>query len=334
MDKRWVIISILTFAAMLCLAQDAHFSRFYSNSLYLAPSFAGSSGKNRIALSYRNQWPEIEVAYKTYSFSFDHYFEKLNSGVGVLFLNDVAGSGNLSTTNIGILYNYDFKISNTVHIRPGMHFLYTQRSIDFNRLLWRDQMSVAGNAPSTGEVVPFENTGDIDFSTSTLIFGDRFWAGFAVDHLLQPNQSLYYEEFNDNNQAKVPIKYQVFGGTKHIVKETLLRPTPTVLQLAFLYKKQADFQQLDLGFYYHYSPVVLGLWYRGIPLLRENNINDALVLLVGLKTEKYNVGYSYDFTTSKLITSSGGSHEISVSYSFGKPAKKKHPKKMVPCPEF
>jgi type IX secretion system PorP/SprF family membrane protein len=215
-----------------------------------------------------------------------------------------------------------------------MHLMYTQRSIDFNRLIWRDQMSVTGNAPSSGEVPPYTNVGDIDFSTSLLTFGDRFWAGFTVDHLLQPNQSLYYEEFEEENRARVPIKYQVFGGTKHIVRETLLRPTPTVLQLAFLYKKQADFQQLDLGFYYHYNPVVLGIWYRGIPLINDFNINDAIILLIGLKTEKYNIGYSYDFTTSKLITSSGGSHEISVSYSFGKPAKKKHPKKMVPCPEF
>jgi type IX secretion system PorP/SprF family membrane protein len=334
MGKQWIIFSILIIAALASKAQDAHFSRFYSNSLYLAPSFAGNSGMNRISASYRNQWPDIEVGYKTYSFSYDHYFEKLNSGVGVLFLNDVAGSGNLSTTNIGILYNYDFKITNTVHIRPGMHFMYTQRSIDFNKLLWRDQMSVAGNSPTSGEVVPYNNVGDIDFSTSALVFGDRFWAGFSVDHLLQPNQSLYYEEFSDQNQAKVPIKYQVFGGTKHVIKEVLLRPNPTVLQLAFLYKKQADFQQLDLGFYYHYSPLVLGIWYRGIPIIKSNHINDALILLVGLKTEKYNVGYSYDFTTSKLITSSGGSHEISFSYSFGKPAKKKHPKKMVPCPEF
>jgi len=320
--------------AILSIAQDAHFSRFYSNSLYLAPSFAGSAGKNRLAASYRNQWTDVEVGYKTYSFSFDHYFEKLHSGFGVLFLNDVAGSGNLSTTNFGVLYNYDFKIANTIHVRPGMHLLYTQRSIDFNRLLWRDQMSAVGNSPSSGEVPPYTNVGDLDFSTSLLTFGDNFWAGFSFDHLLRPNQSLYYNEFENGNLARVPIKFQLFGGTKHIVKETLLRPTPTVLQFAFLYKKQDHFNQLDLGFYYHYNPVVLGIWYRGIPVFNDFKTNDAIILLIGFKTEQYNIGYSYDFTTSKLITSTGGSHEISVSYSFGKPSKKRKPKKMVPCPEF
>ncbi|MBN2820359.1 MAG: PorP/SprF family type IX secretion system membrane protein [Bacteroidales bacterium] len=334
MYKRGIIIGLIMLAAAVCMAQDAHFSRFYSNSLYLAPSFAGNTGKNRLAASYRDQWSGIEVGYKTYSFSFDHNFSKLNSGFGFLFFKDEAGSGNLSTTNIGLLYNYDFKITNWVHIRPGMSFLYTQRGIDFNKLLWGDQLSVAGTAPTSGEVVSYNSAGDVDFSASLLSYGDKFWAGFTLDHLLRPNQSLYFQEFNDENQARVPIKFQFYGGTKHVVKESLLRPKPTTIQLAYLYKRQADFQQLDMGFYYYYSPIVLGIWYRGIPVINDFNVNDAVVLLVGLKTDNYNIGYSYDFTVSKLIIASGGSHEVSLSYNFGMPAKKKRLKKMVPCPEF
>ena len=333
--KKIAILIILILLGILALAQDAHFSRFYSNSLYLAPSFAGSTGKNRIAASYRNQWSGIDVGYKTYSASFDHHFKKINSGVGALFFKDEAGSGNLSTTNIGVMYNYDFKASHWVHIRPGMHFIYAQRGIDFNKLVWRDQMSVVGSAPSSGEVVSYNDVGDIDFSASLLTYGERFWAGFTFDHLLKPNQSLYYEEFHDGNLAEVPIKFQLFGGTKHTINESLLRPIPTVIQLAFLYKKQADFQQLDLGCYYHYHPLVLGVWYRGIPLLNDNHVNDALILLFGIKTKNYNFGYSYDFTVSKLISASAGSHEVSISYSFGKQRdRKQRPKKMVPCPDF
>lgn len=335
MLKKWVILVLMAVAASLCFGQDAHFSRFYSNSLYLAPSFAGSTGKNRIAMSYRNQWPEVQVGYKTFSVSFDHHFEKLNSGVGILAFNDVAGSGNLSTTNLGLLYSFDFKVTPLIHIRPGMSFVYTQRGIDFNRLLWSDQMSAGGNAPVSGEVPSFNKAGDLDFSASLITYGDNFWGGFTFDHLLGPNQSLYYNEYMEENLAIVPIKFQAFGGVKLTVNETLLRPIPTVMHLAFLYKQQAEFKQLDLGFYYHYNPLVLGVWYRGIPIIRENNVNDAVILLVGLKTNGFNIGYSYDFTVSKLITSTGGAHEVSVSYTFGKAKKtRRRPKKMVPCPEF
>lgn len=332
--KRWGLTYIVSFFILISFGQDAHFSRFYSNSLYLAPSFAGSAGKNRLATSYRSQWAEVDKGYETYSFSYDHHFNKLNSGLGVLILNDVAGTGELSTTNIGLLYSYDFNIRQRIHVRPGMHFMYTQRGINFNKLVWGDQMSAGGNAPSSAEPVSYNSTGDVDFSASIITYSDRFWAGATVDHLLQPNQSLYYNEYEEGNLAKVPIKYQVFGGSKHIVNQTLLRPVPTVIQLAFLYKKQDVFSQLDLGFYYHYNPLVLGIWYRGIPLVNKNKKNDAVILLCGIKTKSLNIGYSYDFTVSRLVTSTGGSHEISIAYTFSKPSKQRRKKKMVPCPDF
>jgi type IX secretion system PorP/SprF family membrane protein len=195
-------------------------------------------------------------------------------------------------------------------------------------------MSATGNAPSSGEVVSYDKTGDLDFSASLLFYGEGFWVGSSVDHLLHPNQSLYEQEYSDENEALLPMKIQVFGGYRYVIKEKLLRPTPTTLQLAFLYKTQAEYNQLDLGFYWNYEPLVLGIWYRGIPIAKHYSINDAVVLLIGYKNERFNLGYSYDFTTSKLITSSGGAHEVSLSFTFSKPNKKRRPKKMVPCPEF
>jgi type IX secretion system PorP/SprF family membrane protein len=315
------------------LSQDPQFSQFYSNYLYLAPSFAGLTDKNRVAFNYRNQWPEIKYGYQTYSVSFDKFIEKFRSGIGILAYQDIAGSGRLRTTSLGIQYSYDFSITETWHARPGLHFNYTERGIDFERLLWNDQISATGNAPVSSEVEPMKKAGDIDFSTSLLTYSDKFWLGAAVDHLLKPNQSLYYYEEEDGNPAKVPVKYSFFGGVKFVRPEHLLRPIPTSIQLAFIYKQQEQFRQLDLGVYWYYSPLVAGIWYRGIPLYKELFNRDAFTLLVGIKTHDINIGYSYDFTISRLITSTGGSHEISVSYTF-KTKPIKHKIKKVPCPEF
>lgn len=334
--RKYIVIAILLLVSIMCLGQDPQFSRFYSNSLYMAPSFAGITGSNRVSTSYRNQWTSISTGYQTYSLSFDHYFSKLNSGFGVLLLRDEAGTANLANTTIGLLYSFDFKLTNQINVRPGINFSYTERSIDFDRLLWMDQISAVGDAPTSAEPISKEKVGDVDFAASVLVYHERFWSGISVDHLLQPNQSLYYEEYNENNFAKVPLKYQVFGGYKYIVQERLLRPIPTILQFAFLYKQQEEFKQLDFGFYWYYSPLVMGIWYRGIPVFNESKTNDALVLLVGIKTQQWNIGYSYDFTTSNLFISSGGSHEVSLAYTFSKPdkpTKRKH-YKMIPCPEF
>jgi len=329
------IILILTFIlSFLCgFSQDPQFSQFYSNYLYLAPSFAGLTDKNRIAFNYRNQWPEIKYGYQTYSVSFDKYIEKFKSGIGILVFQDVAGTGRLTTTSIGLQYSYDFSITENWHVRPGMHFNYTERGIDFERLLWNDQISASGNAPVSAELVPMEKAGDIDFSTSVLTYSGRFWLGSCVDHLLRPNQSLYFYEEEDGNPAKVPVRYSFFGGVKFVRPEHLLRPIPTSIQLAFLYRQQQQFRQLDLGVYWHRSPLVIGIWYRGIPFYKEVFNRDAFTLLLGVKSKNMNIGYSYDFTVSKLIAETGGSHEISLSYTF-KTKPLKHKIRMVPCPEF
>ncbi len=58
-------LTLLTFAMLsigqLLYAQDAHFSQYYANPLYLNPAFAGSDICPRVTLNYRNQKPVIGV---------------------------------------------------------------------------------------------------------------------------------------------------------------------------------------------------------------------------------------------------------------------------------
>jgi type IX secretion system PorP/SprF family membrane protein len=331
--KKVLIILIIILTGLRGKSQDPQFSQFYSNYLYLAPSFAGLTEKNRIAFNYRNQWPEIKYGYQTYSVSFDKFIDKFSSGIGVLLFQDVAGSGRLRTTSLGIQYSFDFRITEKWHARPGMHFNYTERGIDFEKLLWNDQITANKIYDETNELLPLNKVGDIDFSTSLLAYSEKFWLGVGIDHLLRPNQSLYFYDSESGNPSKVPVKYSIFGGVKFVRPEQLLRPIPTSIQVAFLYKQQEQFRQLDIGVYLYHSPLIAGIWYRGIPFYKEVFNRDAVTLLAGIKMQNMSMGYSYDFTVSKLITSTGGSHELSISYSF-KTKPIKHKPRAIPCPEF
>jgi len=323
--KLLLTISSLLFALGI-LAQDVQFTQFYANKLYLAPSFAGAVQEDRIAMTYRNQWPSLPGAFVSYTFAYDHYFDNFNSGVGFLLLNDVAGSGDLSTTNFGILYSYNIQINNYWFIRPGVHFMFTQTGLDFNKLLWNDQISPSGTTPSI-EQPTLNAQADVDFSSSILAYSDRHWFGLSVDHMLKPRNSLY------DSEAFVPLKVSLFGGTQVIRRGRLLNPIDETLSIAFLFKTQDRINQLDLGLYWFKEPLVLGLWYRGIPFINNETRGDAVSLLAGYKIENFSVAYSYDFTVSKLLASTGGAHEISLIYEFKTTrSRKKH--HMVPCPEF
>jgi len=315
--------------------QDPQFTQFYANPLYLAPSFAGATAGDRLSAVYRNQWPELYNVFVTYSFSYDHFFENFNSGVGVLVMRDVAGSGNLGLLNAGILYSYDIKVTPEFHLRPGIHFNYTQQGIDYHKLVWNDQLSTGGVGGSTIEQPPTDSyKPDVDFAASLIGYSDRAWGGFTVDHLLRPNYGLY------NNEARWPMKFTLFGGYQIIKRGQLLNPVDETLSLAFYYSHQDIYNQAVIGLYWYKAPLMLGFWYRGIPFFRGSNNEyqkdprgDALAFLVGYKMNQLRVGYSYDFTVSNLVSSTGGAHEVSITYEF-KTTRKKEKARMVPCPEF
>ncbi len=313
-------------------AQDPQFSQFYANPLYLAPSFAGITQGSRLASNYRNQWPEIPGKFITYTFSYDHWFDNYNSGAGILFMQDKSGSGNLRTTNIGVQYAYDFPLNNEWHMRPGVHLFYTERAIDFEKLVFNDQITPYGQRPSTVEVPPLSNRGGIDFSTSAIAYSAKHWIGVSVDHLFRPNQSLFEFDGNDVANAYIPIKYSFFGGTKFSPNGRLIGRVEESIQLAFLFRQQGHFNQLDLGMYWHRSPLVLGAWYRGLPGLSSGG-QDAVIFLVGYKIDQLNIGYSFDFPVSQLLGSTGGAHEISLTYTWKSIRLPKKPR-MVPCPDF
>ncbi len=325
------ILNILITAFILfsdCYGQDPTFSQFYANPLYLAPSFAGATQEYRIGMNYRNQWPAIPGVFETYSISIDKAMPNFNSGIGVLATYDVAGSGDLSTTNIGLLYSYDFNINKEWHFRPGINFKFYYLGLDIAKLIFNSQITGSGTTPSISPP-PFDNVADVDFATSLLAYNDRYWGGFTLDHLLLPKTSFYGDD------THVPIKFNLFGGMQ-LVKKTRLRvKLKEVLSVAFNFQKQQKFYQTDVGLYYYKDPLIFGLWYRGIPFM-TSQAGDAVIGLVGIKTEQLHIGYSYDFTISNLISSTGGAHEISLIYEFNSFTLGQQRKRIraIPCPEF
>ena len=93
---------------------------------------------------------------------------------------------------------------------------------------------------------------------------------------------------------------------------------------------------------YSRRKILVGLWYRGLPLLKKNDdggyVNDAFIIMAGYKWSHFRVGYSYDITSSKLeVKDSYGSHEISMTYEWPSDTRKKKKRKknfIAPCPKF
>ncbi|ELR69365.1 hypothetical protein C900_05055 [Fulvivirga imtechensis AK7] len=337
MMKTWLFILFFCCIAIRVMGQDPHFSQYYAAPLYLNPAFAGTGNDHRFIANYRNQWPNLANGFVTYSFSYDYNIQDLRSGVGLLVGVDKAGSANLRSTSVGFLYSYKVQLSNKWMLTPGLYFGYGQRNIDFNKLVFGDQLEFRndGQVPTTDPT--FGNLGStayFDFGAGLLMYNKTFWAGFSAQHINEPNRSLLGEE------SKIPVKTSVHAGVKiPLYNGVFKRDRISTLAPSFVYQNQGSFDQLDVGLHFLYEPVMIGVWYRGIPIqqnTKDNVSQDAAVLILGLQFDQLEIAYSYDFTISELGSVSGGAHEVSLKYlmalSFRNKTKKKD--KFIPCPTF
>lgn len=294
------------------IAQDPHFSQFYANPTFLNPALTGSTECARFNLNYRNQWPSIPKAYVTYSASYDQVVPIISSGIGVSFMGDKSGDGAISRTHVSGFYSYKLKVSENTWMSVGFQGTFSQQKLDWNKLIFGDQIDPgSGNIGPTSETPPPNlDKSYVDFSAGAIVYyADKFFGGIAVHHLTQPDV-VYY----DNSSNKIPMKITFHGGTRINLSEggfESYNEKDLILSPSILYQQQDKFKQLNIGAYINRYPFVGGLWIR-------NNFGntDAAVILVGLQHENYKIGYSYDFSLSKLRNISGGAHEISFAYEF------------------
>ncbi len=328
MHKLLIILLFLIGLVKTISAQDLHFSQFYANPLYLAPSFAGGAGEPRAVVNFRDQWPKIPGNFITYSFSFDYYLEPFKSGFGLYANSENAGQGKLVTTNIGLAYSYKINITNNLVFQPGLAAYYHDRFTDYSRITFADQYYNGQYIGATSDVLPEDRVRHADFTMSGLFYHKKFWVGYNIDHLMNLSPVLR------NDFRYLNIRASLFGGYKYSLSKRIRDKNNEYLQAAFQYYYQSYTHQLNIGGYYNRLPFIVGVWYRGIPLVNKYFSADALTFLGGLKYYSFTFSYSYDMTLGKLISQTGGSHEISIIYTFQAPGRVKKKYKMIPCPEI
>jgi type IX secretion system PorP/SprF family membrane protein len=342
MIKRLLLLMIMTLLCLKGWSQDPQFSQFYANPLYLNPALAGGALAPRLTANYRNQWPALSANFVTASFGADVFLPNYNSGVGIQVTTDSQGLGNLKATDVALQYSYQISLNEVTSLRLGIQGGFSSRSLDYYGLTFGDQYNnggLNGNPSSDPFAQGGPNVSYADFSSGMMVYSDWYWLGLAAHHLNRPNQAF------SGTEARLPVKTSLQAGLRipfagytflgnEIDKEKTISP-------AILYKKQGKYDQLDMGLYVTIEPLVLGMWYRGIPFKKyEPSINnhESLVFLAGFRQDKFSIGYSYDLTISTLGAGSGGAHEISLSYIFEpltpKPKRSRSSKHQLSCPKF
>ena len=308
-----LLIFALLYNVFTSTAQDVVYSQFYANPLYLNPALAGAKLDQRITLNYRNQWPNIKNGYVSYSATWDEQFDKIGGALGVIVNTDVAGTGIYNRFSASGIYSYRLQATRHIVLNAALQAGYNHYKLDWNKLVFGDQIDIqTGNLEPTQEYLPQKlAVGKVDFSAGILGgYKESFYFGIAVNHLSRPDMSFYNVSAN-----KLDMRWTIHSGIlidffQGMDGEDLrnFSISPNVV-----YIQQGKYHQLNIGMYVNSFPFVGGLW------LRHNFGNpDAVIFLFGLQQKNYKIGYSYDYTVSRLTPKSGGAHEISFTVLFRK----------------
>ena len=292
----------LVFCIKIALCQDAEFTQFYSNPIYLNPAFAGTNNCPRLSTIHRSQWTGLPQIFNTTSFSYDQNFRAIHGGIGFMLLSDRLNNA-IQNNRISGMYSYEIKISKKLTLRTGIEASFWQNKFNQNQLTFVDMIDpIRGFVYSTANNTINSSKNGLDFSSGILAYSEKFFLGFSTHHLTEPKQSIFSEEYKLERKYSLNIGYHFpFGYDGSISKKNWII-SPNVIV-----KKQGLNEQLNIGVYGEKGSYVVGLWYRD---------NQNYAFLVGAKMGLIKIGYSYDINLSRLQLATSGSHEISIQINF------------------
>ncbi|MEP7266042.1 MAG: PorP/SprF family type IX secretion system membrane protein [Saprospiraceae bacterium] len=294
-------------------SQDPVLSQFYSAPLLLNPAFAGNTSSPRIALNYRNQWPAISQAYRTYAVSYDQFFEAFNSGLGASILTDDAGHGIYKTTKVAGIYSYRLKVGKNSFIKTGLELGGVLASVGWDKLIFPDQLdplygdvSPGGSPIPSNEIRPDKtNRAYLDLAMGTMFYNPHFYGGLSLNHINNPD--VRFTRIIDGTSSGLPIRLTLHAGSQISITDARPGKSNIFVSPNILYTKQNNFSELLAGAYIGLGPLFTGLWGR----LTPHNL-DAAIINVGVRVKNMKISYSFDSTISSLTIRSGGAHELGI----------------------
>lgn len=334
--KRNVLILSLLIAIKSLQAQDPSFSQFFSSPLNINPALTANINADWRAISnMRDQWIGPASPYVTGTVSFDTKVMQNKTpdgsennflGLGGMLMFDQAMSGIVKSTYASMNLSYNIKISETDYyterLSMGFGAIYGHRRMDFSRVDFEEQFTGFGfntNMP-TGETA-LSNMKPYVSASAGITYSARtektnFDAGVAAFHLNRPRQTF----LKDDNQF-LAMRKVAHANFEMFLNERTILNTNGIYQ----YQKKASYFSVGgaIGYYAGNNAETLitgGLWYWS-----EN----AIIPYVGVAYKDFQVGVSYDFTTSKLnqATRRPNTWELSLILRGVK-----KPSGIIPCP--
>lgn len=311
MKKLLFSLSVMLISAQFVWAQqDAQFSQYMFNGIYINPAYAGYREQLNIQGFYRNQWTGITGAPQTGSIAIDASANNNKVGLAFQLSDDQLGA----QSNLAAYANYAYRLQmnqdGSSRLALGFGIGIVQLGIDGAKLTTND--------PELYQPVGKQNTLMPDARVGVYYSDNKFYAGLSADNLI----TQFYKISSASFVPQPKAHYYLTGGfLAPLSDEFMLKPS-------FLVKEDmAGPTNLDLSLFAIIKENVwLGCSYRtGINIFSKNHLqpdltqSDAIVAALQIfSIQNFRIGYAYDISVGPLQGYSSGTHEVSIGYFFRK----------------
>lgn len=317
MKKLLLILALAHISVCLRAQQDAQYTQFFMNKLTFNPGYAGSEERICATGLYRTQWlgfgsSDAGLSPTTIVFNIHSPLgEAQKFGVGLNVKRDQSGFEEVINPVASFSYRQPLKNGHTFAVGLGVGFM--QKSLAGDKLKPLD-----ANDPKIPNVAVNGRAMDLDFGVyytmPNIWILEKAYVGLSATHLTQGNVEYSWGSYTVNNP--MALHYYLMTGASYPFNETFAIE-PNILVKSDIAKTSADFNAMLV----YDQRIKGGITYR---------IADAVSILGGYQFSNFYLGYSYDLTTSNIISYSSGSHEIVLRYCFKPKFKPKEPKPVNP----
>jgi type IX secretion system PorP/SprF family membrane protein len=317
LKKVAAIIGFSCLVFSLHAQQQGQYSQYMMNYSLINPAVAGTSDYLDIRLGYRNQWTGFSGAPRNYYLSGHMPLNKVHNKhvkqrdkgdpyhvVGGVFSGQKLGA---LSHNAGYLtYAFHLPLTSKLTMSMGAVAGFNQFALDVNALNFGDGVT---DPAAFGAA----NKTNFDMGLGIWVYTKNLFVGASSMQVLQSK----IDFGNIDGPGVLNRLYYVTGGYKIDVNRDL-KVIPTVL-----FKNTTTAMQFDIntkvrfrdllwaGVSYRKEDAVLALAGVGIPLGANKGGSGVNGNGHG-NNARLEIGYSYDFNTSRLRNYNAGSHEIMI----------------------
>ncbi|MBI5914866.1 MAG: PorP/SprF family type IX secretion system membrane protein [Bacteroidetes bacterium] len=294
---------ILLIAAFVCILQAAWsqeqaavFSHYHISPILISPAVAGFYENHQIQMNIRSQWTGFTDAPQSYGIGYNGPIGKtLGIGVGVMSEN----LGNMTNTRFQLNYAFRYELKNVKFAAGFSTEFITKRlagSVLDNPLL---------------STVPDETIMDAIDGNKIFDASLGFWGTFKKNTFIGitfPNLVVTKIGEIETGKSEGAFKYSIL----HVGHEFDIEPYNFKLRPSLMVRKlkdtplQVDFNML--GSFIN-DKLIAGVSVR-------TGLGGATGILLGTNIDVFRLYYSYDLTFQKVQQYNGGTHEITIAFSF------------------